>query len=134
MPFNQNERYIQYAKAIKKIRTDNAKTQLEFATSLGKNQNTISSWEVGRTKPSEADILKINSIYKTNLTPQYDYIAFTEIDGKIKAYNKECENIESDARKADIAILDLMSRLNTEGVKEALKRVSELTEISKYRR
>lgn len=56
-----------FAKNLKKLRTQNGLTQLELAQKLGKDYSTIGKWELGQRSPAMADILKIASIFKVNI-------------------------------------------------------------------
>ena len=167
--YTEAPRQMEYSKLIKKIRQDLDLTQKEFADKLHKKQNTVSSWEVGRTKPSVADILTINSVFGTDLKPQYDFVAFSdpqkqeqfventlrqtfgEQQSKIVKNPKppydftvfdkldnELETIDINTtvqdRHADIRLLTYLDQLNPDGIKEALKRVAELTEIPRYKK
>ena len=137
-------RNMTYTKAIKRIREMHELTQTEFAEKLGKKQATISSWESGRTKPSAADLIEINRIFGTDIKPQYDYIAYSEafggaLDAAARGDHATMERAEyviekSGNRSADIRLLTYLDALNPAGVREALKRVAELTEIPRYRR
>lgn len=137
-------RNMTYTKAIKRIREMHELTQTEFAEKLGKKQATISSWESGRTKPSAADLIEINRIFGTDIKPQYDYIAYSAAFGDVldassrddRATMKRAEYVieTSTNRSADIRLLTYLDALNPAGVREALKRVSELTEIPRYKK
>ena len=134
----------QYSKVIKQIREKNGLSQAEFAKKLGKAQTTISAWEIGRNKPSHAEVLRINQVFGTDLKPQYDYIAYSaEINGALDQAARAEREIRDRAnyviesmgnRAADIRLLTYLDALNPAGVREALKRVSELTEIPRYKK
>lgn len=132
-----------YAHAIKMLREDNGLTQGEFAKKLGKAQTTVSSWEVGRTKPSPADLININKIFNTSIKPQYDYVIYNEkgdsfnveIANELEEWTVPLSSAESSVdRNADIRLLTYLDQLNPDGIKEALKRVAELTEIPRYKK
>lgn len=44
---------------IRKIRKDNGLTQEQFATRLGVKRNTVATYEMGRSEPSDAALLLI---------------------------------------------------------------------------
>lgn len=48
---------------LKLVREENGFSQDEIAKRLGKNQNTISSWEVGRTQPKLKDLHALCDLY-----------------------------------------------------------------------
>lgn len=50
-------------KRLKQVREENGFSQAEIAKRLGKNQNTVSSWETGRTQPKLSELHSLCSIY-----------------------------------------------------------------------
>lgn len=51
---------------IKKLRKELDLTQIEFANQIGMKQNTIATYEMGRTKPSDAAIKHICRTFNVN--------------------------------------------------------------------
>lgn len=50
-------------KRLKQVREENGLSQTEIAQKLGINQNTVSSWEVGRTQPKHETIITLCGLY-----------------------------------------------------------------------
>ena len=61
-------------KRLKQVREENGYSQVEIAKKLGKNQNTISSWETGRTQPKLKELHALCDLY--NCT--YEYLTGTK--------------------------------------------------------
>jgi transcriptional regulator with XRE-family HTH domain len=59
---------------LKQVREENGFSQADIAKKLGKNQNTISSWEVGRTQPKLKDLHTLCGIYGCT----YEYLTGTK--------------------------------------------------------
>lgn len=55
---------------IKILRKNNNMTQMDLAEKLGVTKQSISSWEIGSSKPSMYNIHQIDSIFKSNLSKQ----------------------------------------------------------------
>ena len=62
-------------KRLRDVREENEKTQGEIAKFLGKGQNTISSWETGRTYPRLEDLNKLCTLYGCT----YEYLTGTRL-------------------------------------------------------
>ena len=52
---------------LKQLREDHGLSQVELAEKLGKSQNTISSWETGRTMPRMKDMNALCTLYDCTL-------------------------------------------------------------------
>lgn len=52
---------------LKQLREEHGLSQVELAEKLGKSQNTISSWETGRTMPRMKDMNVLCSLYDCTL-------------------------------------------------------------------
>lgn len=52
---------------LKQLREENGLSQVDLAEKLGKSQNTISSWETGRTMPRMKDMNALCSLYDCTL-------------------------------------------------------------------
>ncbi len=52
---------------LKQLREEHGLSQVELAEKLGKSQNTISSWETGRTMPRMKDMNALCSLYDCTL-------------------------------------------------------------------
>ena len=52
---------------LKQLREEHGLLQVELAEKLGKSQNTISSWETGRTMPRMKDMNVLCSLYDCTL-------------------------------------------------------------------
>ena len=61
-------------KRLKQVREENGFSQTEIANRLKKNQNTISSWETGRTQPKLKDLHALCALYGCT----YEYLTGTK--------------------------------------------------------
>lgn len=52
---------------LKKIRTENGKTQKELAEKVGYNQTIISQWEHGTRDPSTEALIKLSEIFDVSV-------------------------------------------------------------------
>ncbi len=54
-----------FAKILKTLRKENGTTQCELAEKLGVKQSTVSSWEIGRSRPTFEQIVEISDLFST---------------------------------------------------------------------
>lgn len=55
-----------FAKTLKTLRKENDTTQCELADKLGVKQSTVSSWEIGRSRPTFEQLVEISNIFGTS--------------------------------------------------------------------
>ena len=63
---------------IKKIRTENKMTQIEFGKKLGVSRTSVNAWEMGISVPSLQILVEISKLFKVSV----DYML--ELDNDIK--------------------------------------------------
>lgn len=123
--------------AIKKNRVGKKMTQEDLANAVGTTKAAISRYELNQREPrlgqlhAIADALKIPV---ANLLEPPDCVEICRIvDGKcvpVKASELECDDLESMSEK----ILDVYGKLNEQGKQEAIKRISEMSELPQYQK
>lgn len=52
-----------FSKILKTMRKENDTTQVELAEKLGVKQSTVSSWEIGRSRPTFEQVIEISNIF-----------------------------------------------------------------------
>ena len=55
-----------FAKTLKTLRKENDTTQCELACKLGVKQSTVSSWEIGRSRPTFEQLVAISDLFGTS--------------------------------------------------------------------
>jgi len=75
---------------IKSEREQLGLTQSDLSKKLNVSQQTIGSWEVGRTEPSTENLQKLSELFNTSI----DYLL-----GKSNLKNPESLNIDEDLRQ-----------------------------------
>lgn len=118
---------IEIGNRLRKLLEINNMTQAELAKKMDTTTATLSRYVTGKRQPKGEIVAKM--AYLLNTTS--DYILTGNEDNKvIKIENKTNEIVLS---KNEQILLDDYRLLNTDGQKEANKRVKELTAIPFYR-
>ena len=116
---------------IRKFRTELKLTQKELGEAIGTTQQMIAQYENGRRRPKVETLNKIAKALHTTVEELSNhtmmFYEFTMPIADLKHMFIDNKDIE-DYKK----IQTYYKLLNHEGKQEALKRVSELTEITKY--
>lgn len=119
-------------KNIKSLRESRGLTQDELGKIIGVSGKTISSWELETKTPrmgalqSLADFFQIK---KSDIIEDDTNNIEADLYKTLSELCSQSKNVDVDTQK----LLDNYSRLNASGRIEAQKRVSELTEIERYR-
>lgn len=129
---------------IKSKRKEKGITQKEFAKMLNKGYSTYQKYELGITPipltvmTEIIKILQFDFIDLMSYASPYEDMGYSEykdsmnvlIDGYSSLNN--LKELRQQERNNKQQLLNSYEKLNTDGKKEAIKRVEELTEIPKY--
>ena len=127
-----------FAERIKMLRIRSGLTQQQVAESIGTTKSTISKYEHGLRKVNNEHLCKMAEIYEVD--PLYLFLGKTEKEFQ-DGLEKEVQQLEKEEKEywSDILLDDslkkmkeLLEMLNDEGVRTAIERVEELTEIPRY--
>ena len=127
-----------FAERIKMLRIRSGLTQQQVAESIGTTKSTISKYEHGLRKVNNEHLCKMAEIYEVD--PLYLFLGKTEkefqdgLEKEIQQHEKEEKEYWSDILLDDNfkKMKELLEMLNDEGVRKAMERVEELTEIPRY--
>lgn len=97
-------------KVLRQLRLNCGKTQREVAAEICRPQQVIGHWETGYSQPDANTLFTLCSIYGVSVDEAFGF------------KNNERE----------VSLLNDYRSLNSDGKKEAEKRINELTYISKY--
>ena len=127
-----------FAERIKMLRIRSGLTQQQVAESIGTTKSTISKYEHGLRKVNNEHLCKMAEIYEVD--PLYLFLGKTEkefqdgLEKEVQQHEKEEKEYWSDILLDDSLkkMKELWEMLNDEGVRTAIERVEELTEIPRY--
>ena len=127
-----------FAERIKMLRIRSGLTQQQVAESIGTTKSTISKYEHGLRKVNNEHPCKMAEIYEVD--PLYLFLGKTEkefqdgLEKEVQQHEKEEKEYWSDILLDDSLkkMKELLEMLNDEGVRTAIERVEELTEIPRY--
>ena len=120
------------------LRIRSGLTQQQVAESIGTTKSTISKYEHGLRKVNNEHLCKMAEIYEVD--PLYLFLGKTEkefqdgLEKEVQQHEKEEKEYWSDILLDDSLkkMKELLEMLNDEGVRTAIERVEELTEIPRY--
>ena len=118
---------------IKELRKSRKMSQEKLGYKLGVSQAMIAQYENGKRNPKIQTIIKIAGILEVR---PFDLMSVDEYETLIKhEAAEEFDNVIKRIIPVDEKILrENYNKLNDFGKEEALKRISELTEIPKYKK
>lgn len=109
---------MKFKEVFKDLRTSKKLTQSDIADVLGTDRSAIGKWETGKNWPSIEMLVQVADYFDVTT----DYLL-----GR-----PEKEAITFKRNALDLKMLENFSQLNDIGKREAIKRIAELTEISRY--
>lgn len=125
---------------LKELRIKNELTQEELASKLNLlygtklNKGMISKWESNKSEPRFEYVKHLSKLYDVSLDYLLGLSPYKNKDEILKEHKSKLLTSENNCSKNlyESKILKSLDLLNDLGKKEAVKRISELTEISKY--
>lgn len=121
---------------LKKLRIKENLTQQQVADVLGITKATVSKYEHGERKLNDKYIEQLAQLYHAD--PLYIILGITQDrlsrsrwKQRLKAYHAHVETVRDESLSKIKGIFD---RLNEEGMKKAVERVEELSEMQRYQR
>lgn len=102
---------------LKELRVKNGYNQRQLAEKLGYKQNTISQWENGRNSMDADTVIEIADFFGVTA----DYLL-----GRAEQPGAAMDMLK-------MRLIYVFNLLNDSGKREAIKRVSELSELDKYK-
>lgn len=114
---------------IQKYRKEAGLTQKELAETLGVAVGTIQQYELGKRQPRLEMINRIAGALGVGIRRLYPDFQYEEWKKTETYKNVRLENVLDPLR---VELLSHFQELNSSGKGEAVKRVSELTEIPRY--
>lgn len=137
------------AENIKRIRKEKNLTQKQLGEKCGMSESTLRQYEIGYRNPKLETIARIAAALEVNVFELMDKKDFIAQKNELKEFlapekQKESEEIEEwielysqgktemNSWNRELELLNHFRKLNFSGEYEAIKRVSELTEIPRY--
>lgn len=114
----------------KKITLEELSNELNNIYDISINKGMISKWEGNKSEPTFKYIKLFSEYYKVSV----DYLLglSERRNSQEIVYNKPTLIKENIISIKESKLVNIFNKLNETGKKEAIKRVSELTEINKY--
>jgi transcriptional regulator with XRE-family HTH domain len=111
---------------IKEARKKRGLTQKDLAVLINAKHNSISNWENNQNKPDPDTIELICGALDVSPSWLMGYNS-DSTEARLLTYNQKWSNIQKNSN-----ILNYLEKLNNIGLKEAEKRIEELTYIPRY--
>lgn len=121
---------MEFNEKLKKIRTEKGLSQKKLADMIGVSQTAVYSWEKGNMLPKFEQMQRIAAALDVTLDELDSESSKRILKDFFEEINKATTETMKGAKEA--VLISSFRSLNNSGQKEALKRVSELTEIKKY--
>ena len=137
------------AENIKRIRKEKNLTQKQLGEKCGMSESTLRQYEIGYRNPKLETIVRIAAALEISVFELMDKEDFIAQKNELKGFltpekQKESEEIEEwielysqgkteiNSWNRELELLNHFRKLNFTGEHEAIKRVSELTELPRY--
>lgn len=118
---------------IRFLRTKKGYSQDDIASKLGyKSFTTIQKWESGVSEPPLKALKKLSEIFNIDMNDLATKKLSTDTNNDNNVYVIEVNLAKQEQTEAAKRILAYCNKLNDKGIKEAAKRVEELTYIPEY--
>lgn len=123
---------------LKKLRMQRGYTQQEVADLIGVTKSTISKYENGQRQINKAHLKSLSELYGVSVVFILFGSDFQVISEDVQEENflsAEKENESEQKRAGGLSLIHMLTKqLNEEGLKKAVERIKELTEVPKYQR
>lgn len=120
---------MSFSERIKQLRVERGLNQSDLADMFDIKRTTVGKWETGVNKPTADLLISIANRFRVStdwLLGNSDYKTLGEY------FDDQFDTKKLAKEVRELEILDLFGKLNEVGQKEAIYRIKELTELTKY--
>ena len=124
---------MDFPENLKELRTRRGLSQKALADSVNVSQTAIYHWEKGERKPKGDQIISLANALDVSIEELMGYSTHSIDKESVNNLASLFSFLEEKTQnQGELSILRKYRKLNSIGKEEAIKRVSELTEIQKY--
>ena len=128
------ENFMSIGEKIKLSRTGRGLSQTQLETLCGLSPHSVSKYETGSITPKLETLEKISNALKIPLSVYLDNIHDFKIEGADMSYSLAYDDDDDEKIPVLSRIKYLLRLLNITGQYEAVKRIEEMTELTKFQK